>query len=99
EIVTQVERDNRTEPKQENQHCAFLSDGVVDLAERFVSSGDRFDLFTCDEAGDEKGQRCAERGARRNSEKTFPQSERESGADGQDRSGRDRKSTRLNSSH
>ena len=64
-----------------------MTNRAVELAEFFVPLRDCFDLIPCDEAGDEKCERCAESCAGGNGKKTFPQTEREPCADGEDRAG------------
>src|SRR5207244_7301474 len=53
----------------------------------WASSSLRLVLVTGSAAADKKSQRRAERCAHRDGEKTFPQTEREPGADGENRSG------------
>src|SRR6266498_197555 len=54
-VIAEVERNHRTEPKQEDQLRALFADRTVDVPEFFISLRDRFDSVARDETGNQKG--------------------------------------------
>jgi len=68
----------------------LLADGAVDVPKLVISFCDRFNFVAGDEAGNEKGECSTESRASGDGKKTLTQTERESGADGENRSGQEK---------